>query len=159
MPQISRSALVPFSVEQMYTLVNDVDAYPQFLPGCTGSRIIEQGPDSMTAAVDVSKAGISKTFTTRNTLFSNKRIDMQLVDGPFRKLMGGWNFTALSPEACKVELNLDFEFTNKLIELAFGKIFKELAGSMVQARLKVALITSLKRWASPGTPFITIWIN
>ena len=133
MPQISRSALVPFSVEQMYTLVNDVDAYPQFLPGCTGSRIIEQGPDSMTAAVDVSKAGISKTFTTRNTLFSNQRIDMQLVDGPFRKLMGGWNFTALSPQACKVELNLDFEFTNKLIELAFGKIFKELAGSMVQA--------------------------
>jgi len=58
---------------------------------------------------------------------------MQLVDGPFRKLIGGWKFIALSPEACKVELNLDFEFTNKLIELAFGKIFKELAGSMVQA--------------------------
>lgn len=133
MPQISRSALVPFSVEQMYNLVNDVDAYPQFLPGCTGSRILEQSPDSMIAAVDVSKAGISKTFTTRNTLINNHRIDMQLVDGPFRKLMGGWNFIALSPEACKVELNLDFEFTNKLIELAFGKIFKELAGSMVQA--------------------------
>jgi len=138
MPQISRSALVPFSVEQMYTLVNDVDGYPQFLPGCTGSRILEQSPDSMIAAVDVSKAGISKTFTTRNTLFSNQRIDMQLVDGPFRKLAGGWIFTSLSPEACKVELNLDFEFTNKLIELAFGKIFKELAGSMVQAFTKRA---------------------
>jgi len=122
----------------MYTLVNDVDGYPQFLPGCTGSRILEQSPDSMIAAVDVSKAGISKTFTTRNTLFSNQRIDTQLVDGPFRKLAGGWIFTSLSPEACKVELNLDFEFTNKLIELAFGKIFKELAGSMVQAFTKRA---------------------
>ena len=110
MPQISRSALVPFSAEQMYQLVNDVHSYPDFLPGC-----------------------ISKTFTTRNTLLDNQSINMQLVDGPFRKLMGGWQFTALSPEACKVELHLDFEFTNKLIELAFGKVFKELAGSMVQA--------------------------
>ncbi|CAM3534032.1 ubiquinone-binding protein [Rouxiella silvae] len=133
MPHISRSALVPFSVEQMYNLVNDVDAYPQFLPGCTGSRVLDKTDNSMTAAVDVAKAGISKTFTTKNTLTSNQSIDMQLVDGPFRKLMGGWHFTALSPEACKVELNLDFEFTNKLIELAFGKIFKELAGNMVQA--------------------------
>lgn len=133
MPHINRSALVPFSAEQMYNLVNDVNAYSQFLPGCTGSRILDQSENSMTAAVDVSKAGISKTFTTRNILVNNQRIDMQLVDGPFRKLMGGWHFTKLSPEACKVELNLDFEFTNKLIELAFGKIFKELAGNMVQA--------------------------
>ncbi len=133
MPHISRSALVPFSAEQMYSLVNDVDAYPKFLPGCTGSRVLDKTDNTMTAAVDVAKAGISKTFTTKNTLTSNQSIDMQLVDGPFRKLMGGWNFTPLSPEACKVELNLDFEFTNKLIELAFGKIFKELAGSMVQA--------------------------
>ncbi|KFK96703.1 MULTISPECIES: type II toxin-antitoxin system RatA family toxin [unclassified Serratia (in: enterobacteria)] len=133
MPQISRSALVPFSAEQMYQLVNDVHSYPDFLPGCTGSRVIAYSHNEMTAAVDVAKAGISKTFTTRNTLHDNQRINMQLVDGPFRKLMGGWQFTALSPEACKVELHLDFEFTNKLIELAFGKVFKELAGNMVQA--------------------------
>ena len=125
MPQISRSALVPFSAEQMYQLVNDVHSYPDFLPGCTGSRVLNATSNEMTAAVDVAKAGISKTFTTR--------INMQLVDGPFRKLMGGWQFTPLSEEACKVELHLDFEFTNKLIELAFGKVFKELAGSMVQA--------------------------
>ncbi|WP_197091777.1 type II toxin-antitoxin system RatA family toxin [Serratia oryzae] len=133
MPQISRSALVPFSAEQMYQLVNDVHSYPDFLPGCIGSRVLAASPNEMTAAVDVAKAGISKTFTTRNTLHDNQRINMQLVDGPFRKLMGGWQFTALSPEACKVELHLDFEFTNKLIELAFGKVFKELAGNMVQA--------------------------
>lgn len=133
MPQISRSALVPFSAEQMYQLVNDVSSYPEFLPGCVGSRVIAASPNEMTAAVEVAKAGISKTFTTRNTLLDNQRINMQLVDGPFRKLMGGWQFTALSPEACKVELHLDFEFTNKLVELAFGKVFKELTGNMVQA--------------------------
>ncbi|HBZ17355.1 type II toxin-antitoxin system RatA family toxin [Pantoea sp. NPDC088449] len=133
MAQISRSALVPYSAAQMYRLVNDVDAYPQFLPGCTGSRVLDNNGDQMTAAVDVSKAGISKTFTTRNTLISNQSILMQLVDGPFRKLTGGWHFTSLGDDACKVELNLDFEFTNMLVEMAFGRIFKELANSMVQA--------------------------
>ncbi|ACZ75658.1 MULTISPECIES: type II toxin-antitoxin system RatA family toxin [Dickeya] len=133
MPKISRSALVPFSAEQMYKLVNDVSSYPAFLPGCTGSRVLSSSESEMTAAVDVSKAGISKTFTTRNTLVDNQCILMQLVDGPFRQLSGDWRFTPLSDDACKVELNLDFEFKNALIELAFGKIFKELANSMVQA--------------------------
>ncbi|MEC5318289.1 type II toxin-antitoxin system RatA family toxin [Brenneria populi subsp. brevivirga] len=133
MPKISRSALVPFSAEQMYQLVNDVSSYPAFLPGCTGSRVISATSDEMTAAVDVSKAGIRKTFTTRNTLTNNQNINMQLVDGPFRQLSGDWHFTPLSNDACKVELHLDFEFTNALIELAFGKVFKELAGNMVQA--------------------------
>ena len=127
MPQISRTALVPYSAEQMYQLVNDVQSYPQFLPGCTGSRILESTPGQMTAAVDVSKAGISKTFTTRNQLTSNQSILMNLVDGPFKKLIGGWKFTPLSQEACRIEFHLDFEFTNKLIELAFGRVFKELA--------------------------------
>lgn len=133
MAQISRSALVPFSAEKMYQLVNDVDAYPQFLPGCTGSRIVQQSENQMTASVDVSKAGISKSFTTRNSLTENRTVHMELVDGPFKKLTGGWQFTPLSETACKVELSLDFEFSNMLVELAFGRIFKELANSMVQA--------------------------
>lgn len=133
MPQISRTALVPYSAEQMYQLVNDVKSYPQFLPGCSGSRILDESASQMMAAVDVSKAGISKTFTTRNILVSNQSIIMQLVDGPFRKLMGGWKFTPIDDDACRIEFQLDFEFTNKLIELAFGRVFKELAGNMVQA--------------------------
>ncbi|MTH48407.1 type II toxin-antitoxin system RatA family toxin [Escherichia alba] len=133
MPQISRTALVPYSTQQMYQLVNDVLSYPRFLPGCTGSRVLESTPGQMTAAIDVSKAGISKTFVTRNQLTRNESILMNLVDGPFKKLTGGWTFTALSPEACRVEFNLDFEFTNKLIELAFGRIFRDLAANMVQA--------------------------
>ena len=133
MPQISRTALVPYSAEQMYQLVNDVKSSPEFLPGCVGSRVLESSATQMTAAVEVSKAGISKTFTTRNTLVNNQSILMHLVDGPFKRLMGGWKFTPLTPEACRIEFQLDFEFTSKLIELAFGRVFKELAGSMVQA--------------------------
>lgn len=133
MPQINRSALVPYSAEQMYQLVNDVNAYPDFLPGCVGSRVLDASEEQMTAAVDVAKAGISKTFTTRNTLTRNQSILMNLVDGPFKNLMGIWRFTPLGEDACRIEFHLDFEFTNKLIELAFGRIFKELASNMVQA--------------------------
>ena len=133
MPQISRTALVPYSAEQMYRLVNDVKSYPEFLPGCTGSRILESSAQQMTAAVDVAKAGISKTFTTRNTLTRNQSILMNLVDWPFKKLIGGRKFTTKNADASRIEFQLDFEFTNKLIELAFGRIFKELASNMVQA--------------------------
>lgn len=133
MPQIIRSALVPFSAEQMFELVNDVEAYAQFLPGCSGSRVLELSEQSMTASVDVTKGGISKTFTTRNELIKGKAIKMDLLNGPFRKLKGGWTFTSLDAQTCKIELNLDFEFSNIFIELAFGKIFNELAGNMVKA--------------------------
>lgn len=133
MPQVNRSALVMFSAQQMYDLVNDVASYPQFLPGCVGARVVSHQDNVMVASVDVSKAGIKKTFTTRNTLLENQRVDMQLVDGPFKLLQGGWSFLALDDNACKVSLDLEFEFDNKLAELAFGKIFKELAGNMVTA--------------------------
>lgn len=133
MPQVNRSALVPYSVEQMYQLVIDVHAYPDFLPGCVSGQVLEVCGDSMTAAMCVSKAGISKTFTTKNKLTRNQSVVMQLVDGPFRKLTGGWKFTPLDAQACRIEFHLDFEFTSVLIEMAFGRVFNELTANMVQA--------------------------
>lgn len=133
MKQVSRSALVSFSAEQMFELVNDVARYPEFLPGCSGSRVIESSNEAMVASVDVSKAGISKTFTTSNELVNGEAIVMNLVDGPFKTLKGGWFFTALDEQACKVELKLEFEFSSKMIEMAFGKVFNELTNNMVNA--------------------------
>ena len=133
MPSITRSALVMFSAQQMYELVNDVDSYPQFLPGCVASRVLSESDNTLTAALDVAKAGIRKTFTTRNLLEPNQRIEMELVDGPFKSLSGGWTFTPLDVDACKVELKLHFEFTSRLVELAFGGVFKELTNAMVHA--------------------------
>ncbi len=138
MKQVSRSALVSFSAEQMFDLVNDVARYPEFLPGCSGSRVIESSNTGMVASVDVSKAGISKTFTTTNELIPSKAILMNLVDGPFKTLRGGWFFTALDDRACKVELKLEFEFSSKMIEMAFGKVFNELTNNMVNAFTKRA---------------------
>ncbi|WP_108649924.1 SRPBCC family protein [Dongshaea marina] len=133
MSQIKRSALVLYSAEQMYQLVNDVQSYPEFLPGCVGAEVHECTEHSMTASVSVAKAGIHKTFTTTNAMEKNQRIGMELLDGPFRKLCGGWTFTPLDDAACKVELSLDFEFSSKLVELAFGRVFKELVSSMVKS--------------------------
>lgn len=133
MPHISRSALVPYSAEQMFALVNDIQAYPEFIPGCTGSRVLGKEGNELTAEMSVSKAGISKTFRTRNVITNNESIVMRLVEGPFRSFAGDWRFTILSPEACKVEFEMSFEFKSRIIELAFGPIFKEMANSMVQA--------------------------
>lgn len=133
MPQVNRSALVSFSAKQMYDLVNDVEKYPEFLPGCSGSKLIESGEGALVASVDVSKAGIKKTFITSNTMIPDRRIELALVDGPFKSLKGFWVFTPLDDFACKVELNLTFEFSNKLIELAFGKIFNDLTNNMVNS--------------------------
>lgn len=133
MPQIERSALVFYSTQQMFDLVNRVPDYPQFLPGCTAAHIVTQSEQEMVASLQVSKAGISHTFTTRNTLYPYQRIDMQLVDGPFKHLQGGWEFVPLNDHACKVVLKLEFEFSNKLVQFAFGKVFSELAASMVNA--------------------------
>ncbi|MFC3914661.1 SRPBCC family protein [Pseudaeromonas sharmana] len=133
MSRIQRSALVMFSAEQMYHLVNDVAAYPQFLPGCVGSEVLSLHGAEMVARVDVAKAGIHHGFTTRNQLQPGRVISMTLVEGPFRHLQGTWTFTPLDDDASKVELALEFEFSSRLVELAFGRIFTELVQMMVQA--------------------------
>ena len=138
MQQVVRSALVPFSAEQMFDLVNDVASYSEFLPGCSGSRILQADQSSMLACVDVSKAGIRKTFTTSNQLIRGQSILMTLVDGPFKTLKGGWVFTSLDENACKVELKLEFEFSSKMIEIVFGKIFEELTNNMMNAFIQRA---------------------
>lgn len=117
----------------MYDLVNDVNAYDSFLPGCEKSEVLESSEHHMLASLVLSKAGVKQTLTTKNTLVKNETIAMELSNGPFKSLNGGWRFTPLSDEACKIELNLNFVFSNRLMELAFGKIFNSLANNMVNA--------------------------
>lgn len=133
MPKVTRSALVRFSARQMYDLVNDVESYKEFLPGCVGGKVISFDGQTMVASVDVAKAGIAKTFTTRNQVIPARQISLKLENGPFRHLIGEWRFTELTEDACKVDFELDFEFSSGLADFAFGKVFKELASSMVTA--------------------------
>lgn len=133
MATISRSALVMYSAEQMFDLVNDVQAYPQFLPNCAAAEIREQSGSEMIAALQIKKGGLSKWFATKNKLVGKEKVVMALVDGPFEMLSGAWEFIKLDDNACKVVLNLEYSFNNGLVEMAFGGIFKEVANNMVSA--------------------------
>ena len=132
MPTISRSALVMYSVADMYQLINNIAAYPEFLPECTDSKLISQENNIVTAALLVSKGGLSKWFTTKNTLISDEKIHLSLVNGPFKRLEGMWILIPLSDQACKVSLELEYEFSSKLISLAFGKVFDHFSNSLVK---------------------------
>jgi len=138
MATIERSALVRYSDQQMFDLVNHIEAYPEFVPGCVGAAVLEQQDNTKVARLDISKAGIAKSFTTRNTLVEPTEIGMDLVDGPFKSLTGGWQFVRLEDNACKIVLKLEFEFSNRLLSMAFGKVFNEINTRMVDAFVKRA---------------------
>lgn len=133
MPNINKSALVPYSASNMYALVNDVNAYQYFLPGCRKSEVLSQSEHHMEAKMVLVKAGIEQVLVTRNTLVAGRRIEMSLAQGPFTSLSGGWTFTPLSDEACKIELSLEFTFASKLVDMAFGQVFRSVTNNMIKA--------------------------
>jgi len=130
---IRKSALVPYSADEMYALVADIESYGQFLPWCGGARVLERGPDSVTASIRIAYRGVNNAFTTRNVLTPGRGMELRLVDGPFRRLTGHWRFEPLEERACKVSLDLDFEFSNRLIAFAVGPVFESIAGSLVDS--------------------------
>ena len=138
MTTITRSALVMFTAEQMYELVNDVEAYPEFLPGCSATELLSKTDSELQATLTIKKAGVNQSFTTKNALQFPHRMEMTLVDGPFSRFVGVWHFDRLSDEACKVSLDMDFEVNNKLAGIALGAVFKQVASSMVDAFVKRA---------------------
>jgi ribosome-associated toxin RatA of RatAB toxin-antitoxin module len=129
--QIHRHALVRYTPEQMFDLVNDVEAYPRRFPWCLGAHVIERDDQHLVARLDLRFAGVTQHFSTRNTLDRPHSIRMHFVDGPFDWLHGVWSFTPLGDAGCKVALDLDFEVSNKLTGFAFGLGFKKLADRMV----------------------------
>ncbi|WP_105103358.1 type II toxin-antitoxin system RatA family toxin [Microbulbifer pacificus] len=133
MTKIERSALVMFSAEQMFDLVNDVGSYPQFLPGCRGAEVLHQDQNILEARLDLARAGITQSFVTRNSLERPERMTLTLVDGPFSRFNGVWTFTPLAENACKVGFILEFAVSNRLLGAAVGKLFGGIANQMVDA--------------------------
>jgi len=133
MEHIRRSALVHFSAQQMFDLVDDIESYQTFVPHCESSKVIDRNDNQVIGELMVAKSGVAKSFTTKNLLDAPNSIQMELVDGPFSHLSGKWVFTPLSEQACKIELDLIFEFSNKLATVIFAKIFSQLLESMVSA--------------------------
>jgi len=138
MPTISRSALVEHSAESMFELVCDIESYPQFLPWCNGSQVNEQSDTHQLASVSTAAFMQQSTFSTRNRLEFGRLIAMELIDGPFKHLSGEWRFTELSPDACKVELDIEFEFASSLVSKLLGPAFNSVCDSLVSAFIKRA---------------------
>ena len=130
---IHKSALLPYSVEEMYALVNDIRAYPRFLPWCRSTAVLDDDPDHMRASIELAKGPVNKTFTTINRLQKNKMIEMRLENGPFKHLQGFWRFDHLGEQACKVSLDMEFEFSSKVLSLAIGPVFSQICNSLVDA--------------------------
>lgn len=139
MTTITRSSLVLYTPDQMFDLVNDVEAYPSFLPWCRDSNIISKTDDEISASLDLAKGGIHHVFSTRNELVPGKSIDIKLIDGPFQHLEGHWQFGMIGDnQGCRIQLDMDFEFSNRLISMALGPIFTQISGSLVDAFCKRA---------------------
>ena len=131
MTVVQKSALVKFSAQQMFDLVNDIESYPKFLPWCANSRILRREADIVEAEITVSKGGFKKSFSTRNKIDQGGKITVSLLEGPFSYLEGTWNFMPLREDASKISLDLEFEMPSVLASLAFGTVFNQICNTMV----------------------------
>ncbi len=141
MKTVHKSVLIWYSAAEMFALVSDVASYPQFLPWCDLASVIAQDAHGMTAKVGLSMAGIKQSFTTRNIHEKDRKIDLELVDGPFSKLDGHWEFTPVGnagERACKIDFRLRYDFDNAALAALVGPVFDKIAGSLVDAFVKRA---------------------
>ncbi|MDH5370399.1 MAG: type II toxin-antitoxin system RatA family toxin [Gammaproteobacteria bacterium] len=135
---ISKSALVSYSPEEMFKLVDDIEAYSEFLPWCGKATEISRDEKNVEASILISHSGLNKEFTTQNENDAFDKIEMHLLNGPFKNLDGVWLFEPLGETACKVSLNLEFEFSSKIIGITLGPVFSKIANSIVDAFIKRA---------------------
>jgi ribosome-associated toxin RatA of RatAB toxin-antitoxin module len=141
MKTVHKSVLIWYSAGEMFQLVTDVARYPEFLPWCDRATVLESSEHGMKAQVGIAFGGIHQTFTTRNEHVPGRAVKMHLVDGPFSRLDGHWQFHPLGAgeqRACKVELELCYGFDNMALAALVGPVFDKIAGSLVDAFVKRA---------------------
>ena len=147
MRKVSRSALVPYSAREMFVLVDDVEAYPEFLPWCNDAQVRNRCDDTVEATLELHKGAMSNHFTTLNTRHEFTAIELSLVGGPFKYLEGGCQFKDLGVDGSKVILELDFQFKSMLVDMMFGAFFEDTCNSMVDAFARRAVQIFGKRQA------------
>ncbi len=138
MIEINRSALLPYSARQLFDLVSEISAYPDYIPGCTGAKLLGQWERGVEAELTVSALGVKQSFATRNTVIDGQEIRMELLNGPLRHLVGRWLFKPLSDSACKIELNLIFETTGSLKKIAAKQLVERTSTTVVDALIQQA---------------------
>lgn len=138
MAVVEKSVLIARSAQQMFDLVDRVEEYPDFLPWCGGTELLARTETVTAARIHINYRGIKAHFATENPKVAPSRMDIQFREGPFRRLDGGWRFTALGDAGCKVEFRLNYEFSSKILEKAFGPVFNHIVGTFVDSFVKRA---------------------
>lgn len=138
MAAVRKVVLIEFTPAQMYDLVDRVEDYPAFLPWCGGTELHERSKDKTAATLRVSYHGIKTHFTTENSKVYPREMQIRLKEGPFTHLDGYWLFTALGDKACKIEFQLNYEFSSRLLDKALGPVFNFIAGTFVDSFVKRA---------------------
>lgn len=133
MPDIERSALMPYPPAVLYDIVNDIERYPEYLPWCGGARIHHSDQHSMEAAILMQAVGLNHWFTTRNRLQPGESIEIELVDGPFSRLEGCWRFLPIDTDGCKIELRLHYEIKHNLAAAIIAPAFSRIANTLVES--------------------------
>jgi ribosome-associated toxin RatA of RatAB toxin-antitoxin module len=133
MRDVTRSALVARPPAMLYRVVEEVERYPEFVPGCTLAQVLERDGNTVVARLAVSRGLLSTEFTTRNTMDPGRSVHMHLVEGPFRMLDGHWSFTPVAGNGCRIEFALRFEFSNALKSALFDPLFEDTAATLLRA--------------------------
>ena len=135
---IKKSAFVFYSQKEIFQLIDDVEHYPDFLPWCGGSKVIKRTKKITEATIEINFKGVKQSFTTRNLKKPFEIMEINLVDGPFKKLTGSWKFTNIDKKSCKIELSLMYEFNNLILEKLIGPIFNIIANTFIDEFIKEA---------------------
>jgi ribosome-associated toxin RatA of RatAB toxin-antitoxin module len=138
MREVKRSALISETPARMYRIINEIEHYPLFVPGCLAARIESRKELEVVATLEIRKGPLHAEFTTRNLLEPDRRVLMQLVRGPFRVLEGLWTLNPLGELGCRVELEMRFEFSNRVAGALFEPLFEGTAASLVDAFVRRA---------------------
>jgi ribosome-associated toxin RatA of RatAB toxin-antitoxin module len=138
MAVVEKSVLIERTAVQMFELVDRVEDYPKFLPWCGGTELLERTDSKTAARIHISYHGLKAQFATENAKEIPRQMNIQLREGPFRSMDGGWRFTPLGETACKIEFRLHYEFSSKILEKALGPVFHHIANTFVESFVKRA---------------------
>lgn len=133
MAAVRKLVLIEHPAARMFDLVDRVEDYPLFLPWCSETRLIERTATVTAAELHVNYRGIRTRFSTKNDKERPLHMRISLVDGPFHHLLGSWDFTPLGETACKIEFNLSWTFSSKMLERALGPVFGHIANTLMDS--------------------------
>ena len=134
MPTHAEQRVLPYTPEQMFDLVADIERYPEFLPWCVGARIRKREADEVVADLVIGFKVFRERFTSIVKLDrSGQRIDVAYADGPFRHLNNHWHFAPHGNNHCRIDFFVDFEFRSAVLQKLIGVLFNEAVRRMVAA--------------------------